>query len=124
MGALVIDLILVSLLMGSTDAILPGRLEIHFFPSIFFFMALYGALMWKLRGTTIGGIICKLQLVRTDDRPLDWATCVVRALGCVLSAFVVGLGFIWIAIDPNRESWHDKIAGTAVVVNPTGRPLV
>ncbi|MFA5265617.1 MAG: RDD family protein [Opitutaceae bacterium] len=124
MGALLIDVILVCLLMKCINTVLPSRIEIHFGPGLFFFMALYGALMWKLRGTTIGGIICKLQIVRTDDRPLDWATCIVRSLGCVLSAFVVGLGFIWIAIDDNRESWHDKIAGSAVVRLPASKPLV
>jgi uncharacterized RDD family membrane protein YckC len=124
MGALLIDVILVSLLIGGFNTMLPHRMDIHFGPGLFFFMALYGALMWKLRGTTIGGIICKLQIVRTDDRPLDWATCIVRSLGCVLSAFVCGLGFIWIAIDDNRESWHDKIAGTAVVRLPSSKPLV
>jgi uncharacterized RDD family membrane protein YckC len=32
-----------------------------------------------------------------------------------LSLAVAGLGFIWIAIDPEKQSWHDKIAGTVVV---------
>jgi uncharacterized RDD family membrane protein YckC len=28
---------------------------------------------------------------------------------------VAGLGFLWIAFDPGKQAWHDKIAGTAVV---------
>jgi uncharacterized RDD family membrane protein YckC len=71
--------------------------------------------MWKLRGTTVGGIVFDLQVVRVDGRPLDWETAIVRALGCFLSLAVVGLGFIWIALDNNHQAWHDKIAGTVVV---------
>jgi uncharacterized RDD family membrane protein YckC len=55
---------------------------------------------------------------------VDWATSIVRALGCFLSLFVVGLGFLWIAIDDERQAWHDKIAGTVVVRVPRSVPLV
>ncbi len=87
-------------------------------------LAIYGAVMWKLKGSTVGGIICGLQVVRLDGRPLDWPTVIVRALGCFLSLVVVGLGFLWIAIDSERQSWHDKIAGTIVVRAPKGASLL
>lgn len=87
-------------------------------------LATYGAVMWKMRGSTIGGIVCDLHVVRVDGRPLDWETAIVRALSCFLSLAVVGLGFFWIAFDPNHQGWHDKIAGTVVVRVPKGIPLV
>lgn len=87
-------------------------------------LAAYGAIMWKLKGTTIGGIVCNLKIVRTDGREIDWSTAIVRALGCFLSLVVCGLGFIWIAFDPGRQAWHDKIAGTAVVRVPQGVSLL
>jgi uncharacterized RDD family membrane protein YckC len=80
--------------------------------------------MWKIRGATLGGIICHLQVVRADGRELDWTTAIVRALGCFLSLVFLGLGFIWIAIDRDRQGWHDKIAGTLVVRTPKGVPLI
>jgi uncharacterized RDD family membrane protein YckC len=87
-------------------------------------LAAYGAVMWKLRGSTIGGIVFDLQVVRLDGRPIDWETAIVRALGCFLSLAVGGLGFFWIAFDHGKQAWHDKIAGTAVVRAPKGVPLV
>jgi uncharacterized RDD family membrane protein YckC len=87
-------------------------------------LAAYGAIMWKLKGTTIGGIVCGLCVVRMDDRPLDWPTAIVRALSCFLSLAVFGLGFIWIAFDDERQGWHDKIAGTVVVRVPQGVSLL
>lgn len=87
-------------------------------------LALYGATMWKLKGTTVGGVVCNLKVVRIDGRELDWSTAAVRALGCFLSLALAGLGFIWIAVDSGRRAWHDKIAGTVVVRVSQGVSLV
>jgi uncharacterized RDD family membrane protein YckC len=87
-------------------------------------LATYGAIMWKLKGTTVGGIVCDLKVVRIGGGPLDWGTAIVRALGCFLSLVVCCLGFIWIAVDHDHQAWHDKIAGTVVVRVPKGVGLV
>ena len=87
-------------------------------------LAVYGAVMWKLRGSTVGGSIFDLKVVRLDGRAVDWETAIVRALGCFLSLAVAGLGFIWIVFDRDNQAWHDKIAGTVVVRVPKGVPLV
>lgn len=115
MGALAIDAVLIAVIARS----IPGSGDLWLF-----LLATYGAVMWKLKGTTVGGIICNLRIVRADGREVDWATSIVRALGCFLSLFAVGLGFIWIAVDRERQGWHDKIAGTLVVRTPKGTPLV
>jgi uncharacterized RDD family membrane protein YckC len=36
---------------------------------------------------------------------------------------VLGLGCLWILKDPERQAWHDKIAGTYVVKVPRNWPL-
>jgi uncharacterized RDD family membrane protein YckC len=107
------------------DLILIGAVFCRFLPlEIPLVLAVYGACLWKYRGSTVGGIIFGLRVVRMDDRPIDWTTAIVRALGCYLSLIAVGLGFIWVAFDPERQSWHDKIAGTTVVRPPEGVSLV
>jgi uncharacterized RDD family membrane protein YckC len=115
MGALLIDIILIAVLLGIVDSTRKAELIA---------LATYGAVMWKLKGTTIGGIVFGLQVVRVDGRPIDWATATVRALSCFLSLAIAGLGFIWIAFDEGRQAWHDKIAGTAVVRVPKGVSLL
>jgi len=115
MAALLLDVLLVGFVMSLLHPF--GNFHI-------LVLAIYGAVMWKLRGTTVGGIVCDLHVVRLDGRPLDWETAIVRALGCFLSLFVVFLGFIWIAFDANNQAWHDKIAGTVVVRAKRGAPLV
>ena len=83
----------------------------------------YHVVLWATKGTTIGGIICGLKVVRLDDRPIDWSIAVVRALSAFLS-LVGGLGFIWVVFDDEKQSWHDKIAGTTIVKVPKVTPLV
>ncbi|MGH8218950.1 MAG: RDD family protein, partial [Steroidobacteraceae bacterium] len=107
MGALFIDLVLVSFVLT--------LLYHHGARGTLLIVAAYAAIMWKLRGTTVGGIVFDVQVVRLDGRPINWETAIVRALACFLSLAILGLGFLWIAIDPERQAWHDKIAGTVVV---------
>ncbi len=112
MGALFLDIILVGFATSLLHPFGDGHMWGDFHLVL---LAIYGAVMWKLRGTTVGGIVFDLHVVRVDGRPVDWETAIVRALGCFLSLCVVFLGFIWIAFDHNRQAWHDKIAGTVVV---------
>jgi uncharacterized RDD family membrane protein YckC len=106
MAALLIDIILVGILLSILHHM--AHLEV-------LALATYGAVMWKVRGSTIGGIVFDLQVLRHDGRPMDWTTAIVRALGCLLSMVPAGLGFLWIAFDREKQAWHDKIAGTVVV---------
>jgi uncharacterized RDD family membrane protein YckC len=115
MVALLLDALLIGIVMGLLH---------HLFNLELLVLAAYGAVMWKLRGSTIGGIVFDLQVVRLDGRDIDWATAIVRALACFLSLAVAGLGFIWIAFDHNKQAWHDKIAGTVVVRTAKGISLV
>lgn len=78
---------------------------------------------WAWKGTTIGGIICNLRLVRVDGAPLRFVDAVVRALSAIFSFAALGLGCFWILRDPESQAWHDKIAGTYVVKVPRNWPL-
>ena len=125
LAALGLDAILIGVLVGFASELLPRFLKFdHGLGGVLLALAVYGAAMWKTKGTTIGGIVCGLKVVRLDDRAIDWPTAVVRALSCFLSLFVAGLGFLWVVFDPEKQSWHDKIAGTTVVRLPKGGSLL
>jgi uncharacterized RDD family membrane protein YckC len=78
---------------------------------------------WTWKGTTLGGIITNLRVIRTDGAPLQFAEALVRGLTGIFSLAVAGLGFFWILRDPERQSWHDRVAGTYVVKVPRDYPL-
>ena len=80
--------------------------------------------MWTWKGTTVGGALLGLKVVRLDAQPVTFMVALVRALAAAFSIFFLFLGFLWIAWDREKQGWHDKIAGTVVVRLPRSVPLV
>lgn len=111
----VLDLILILLISAMLDI---SRFNVVL---IMFLAYQIGFLSWK--GTTVGGIILQLRVVRTDGEAVRGADALVRSLASVFSAVVLGLGFLWIMRDPERQAWHDRIAGTYVVKVPREWPV-
>jgi len=113
LAALVLDVILVVLVTQLGDLIDSGR-------AMFLGMLVYHVAFWTWKQTTVGGMICHLRIVRVDGAPLAFADALVRGLSAIFSVVVVGLGFLWVMRDPDRQAWHDKVAGTFVVKVPRG----
>ena len=121
MAAFALDVILVfisSLFLDSLTYSIDGG-EV-FFP----FLLMYMIVFWTMKQTTVGGIICNIRLVRMDGTPLSFADAIVRGLAGIFSLAVPpALGALWILRDPERQAWHDKIAGTYVVKVPRNWPV-
>ncbi|MBS1810623.1 MAG: RDD family protein [Acidobacteria bacterium] len=67
-------------------------------------------------GQRIGQRLVGLRIIRTDGAMLGYRTVVLRHLiGYPLSLLCLGLGFLWMIIDPKQRGWHDKLAGTLIV---------
>jgi uncharacterized RDD family membrane protein YckC len=94
-------------------------------PPFFALLAIaYFSAMWAWKGTTVGGTVLNLQVVRQDGHPINFLAAFVRSLAALFSVVVLFLGFFWIGWDPNKQGWHDKIAGTVVVRLPKAVSLV
>jgi len=125
MGAAFLDIVVVGFITGIAHGPLGFVLAFVTGPPVFLIVALaYFAGMWAWKGTTIGGIVLKLHVVRCDGQPVTFMAALVRGLAAALSVIVLFLGFLWIAWDPDKQGWHDKIAGTIVVRLPRSLPLV
>ncbi|HEY0791081.1 MAG TPA: RDD family protein [Chthoniobacterales bacterium] len=85
---------------------------------------LYRFAMYAWRSATLGGIVLRLQVIRTDGTVLvgDYSTALLRALSSLLSLLPLGLGFLWILFDPDKNAWHDHISRTFVVQVQLPRP--
>ncbi|HKT80693.1 MAG TPA: RDD family protein [Vicinamibacterales bacterium] len=119
-AALILDGILILILWQ----MFPGFVKRAFDTTLPFALFIaYHAAFWTLKGTTVGGIICQLRIVRVDGRELSVADAIVRALAGVFSLAVLGIGFLWIMKDPEQQAWHDRIAGTYVVKVPRNWPI-
>jgi uncharacterized RDD family membrane protein YckC len=73
-------------------------------------------IFWIARQATPGKMALSLSIVdaRTHE-PLSNTQAIVRYLGYYVSIFGLMLGFLWIALDPRKQGWHDKLARTIVI---------
>jgi uncharacterized RDD family membrane protein YckC len=116
LAAFILDVILVMLAVQLIDPSEEGR-------AFFLGLLTYHIGLWTWKQTTVGGIICQLRVVRTNGSRLTFADALVRGLSSIFSLAVAGLGVLWILRDPERQAWHDKIAGTFVVKVPRNYPV-
>lgn len=71
---------------------------------------------WLTRQATPGKMALSLRVV---DAKTGNAMSVGQSIGRYLAYFVsmipLGLGLVWVAFDPKKQGWHDKLAGTVVI---------
>ncbi|HEX6121773.1 MAG TPA: RDD family protein [Ktedonobacterales bacterium] len=82
----------------------------------------YPLFFWVMIGQTPGKALLGLRVARQDGRRLTLGVAALRLAGYWLSALPLGLGFLWVLVDPQREAWHDKLAGTSVTYLPEPSP--
>ncbi len=72
---------------------------------------------WGRFGRTPGKLLLDLRVVnaRTGELP-GYVRAFIRYIGYFVSALPLGLGFLWIVFDRQRQGLHDKLAGTRVVM--------
>lgn len=73
---------------------------------------------WLKWAATPGKLLfdCDVIDLRTG-RPVTFIRALLRSLGYIFSFIPLGLGFLWILWDSRKQAWHDKIAGTVVVIH-------
>lgn len=77
---------------------------------------LYNIILLSLFGQTLGKKALSLKVINQSGNKLAFVEALIReSIGKWVSYYILGLGYLWILIDPNRRAWHDKIAKTQVV---------
>jgi uncharacterized RDD family membrane protein YckC len=76
---------------------------------------------WIYRQATPGKMAIGARIVdaATGGKP-STRQLIVRYLGYYVSMLPLMAGIVWVAFDPRKQGWHDKLAGT-VVVRPRHR---
>ncbi len=71
---------------------------------------------WTHGGQTLGMRAWRIRLVTPQGQPVSLHQAIKRYLAAILSWLACGLGYIWIAVDPEQRSWHDRLSGTCLVL--------
>jgi uncharacterized RDD family membrane protein YckC len=71
---------------------------------------------WSAWSATVGQRVLGLRVVDANTmQPITPGKAVLRYIGLVISFLVCFVGVIWVAFDPRKQGWADKIASTLVV---------
>ena len=84
--------------------------------TIAFLILLYDTAFIALRGATPGKQLFGLYVVRADGSRIGWGRALARHLLTALTLnFTLGLGFLVVALHPDKRGLHDLICDTVVV---------
>lgn len=77
---------------------------------------IYQAFFTMQYGGSLGKIALKIRVIeiKTLQKP-NVLSALNRAIFRIISEMFFYLGFLWGALDPSRQTWHDKTAKTLVV---------
>jgi uncharacterized RDD family membrane protein YckC len=133
LGAMLYDgLLLLALLMVATALFLPltggeaisprdhPLLEFVYRAVLVLLTVGFFGVFWTRRGQTLGMASWRVRVEREDGTLLDWGDTVRRLAAALLSWLPLGLGFLWVLVDPQRRAWHDRLSRSRVVVVPRG----
>jgi uncharacterized RDD family membrane protein YckC len=95
-------------------ALAPVVASVTLLPLALLLGALYHVYFWSVKGATPGKELLDLRVVTDDGRsPIPLASAALRALGYLLAAASLGIGFLMVAF--GGRGLHDRIASTRVV---------
>lgn len=79
--------------------------------SIVYFTYFHG-----IGGRTPGKMAMGLKVIQASGAEMTPGVAFLRWVGYIYSFLPFFLGYIWVAFDRRKQGWHDKIAGTVVIL--------
>ncbi len=100
------------------DAHVHLEFDFHHWYSVLSLVVYFGLTTFYGNGQTPGKRLTRIRVVSTLHPRLSLWHSLERALGYGASALELGFGFLQYFIAENRQTVHDRIAATVVVVEP------
>jgi len=69
-----------------------------------------------ITGQTPGKMAMGLKVIQATGEEMTLGIAFLRYVGSIVSSLCFLLGYIWVAFDRRKQGWHDKIAGTVVIL--------
>ena len=77
--------------------------------------ALYFIWHWRRGGQTLPMKTWRLRLVGAGNRPVTLKQACLR-FACAVIGIPLAFGILWALFDHDRQFWHDRMAGTRLVM--------
>lgn len=113
--ALIIDTVILGLVGGAVG--LGSGKEILGISGGFIVGVIYNWYFWtRQKGQTPGKMLVGIRVVKANGQSLNDVEAVVRYIGYYINTFLLFIGWIWAIFDSKNQGFHDKLAGTIVVI--------
>lgn len=99
-------------------SVLKTVLEVVGAVAYFLWLIGYFVVFWSTTGQTPGARVMQIQVQTGNGGTIKPRRAVVRAVGVLLAALPLFLGFASVLFDYRRRAFQDWLAGTVVVVAP------
>ncbi len=78
--------------------------------------AVYNVVLMRLfNGQTLGKMAFGMRVIKKNGRRISVLDALLRNVFGYTISQIFMLGYVWAAMDRERQAWHDKMAGTVVV---------
>jgi uncharacterized RDD family membrane protein YckC len=79
-------------------------------------LAYYSYFEGSAAGQTIGKKLVGIRVIDFNTGgPLGYGRAAIRYVASFLSSIAIGIGFLWMLWDPEKQTWHDKLSSSVVV---------
>lgn len=113
--AALLDGIILSVVGGIIGAVLSGSDSAATLVGILLGIAYYTYLEGST-GQTLGKKALGIRVISLDGGgSIGYGRAFIRYIGRIVSGIVLLLGYLWMLWDREKQTWHDKFAGSVVV---------
>jgi uncharacterized RDD family membrane protein YckC len=70
---------------------------------------------WRHGGQTLGMRAWRLQLHNLRPGPVTWLQVLLRFIVALPAGLLLGLGYLWMLVDKQKLTWHDRYSETCIV---------
>ncbi|MSR10426.1 MAG: RDD family protein [Gammaproteobacteria bacterium] len=116
---------LLQLIVGpDTSVLVDGRVQTDPLLSNILFVLMLGSCsgfylwFWTHSGQTLGMLAWRIKLVNNTGQLITVQQGIVRLLAAWPAFFLLGLGYLWLYVDPLGDAVHDKFSKTRVIIVP------
>lgn len=86
-----------------------------FFPYLLLLSFIFYGWFWTHGGQTLGMRAWKLQLITDKGSQVGWGQAFFRFCYSIISWIPLGAGYLWMLVDTEKKTWHDKISHTCII---------
>ncbi len=112
LGGYIIDTIILFVITGFFAYLFPSALG----SLISFVISFSYVVLLNANGGTLGKRVLDMRLQNKETgENIGVGRAVVRYIVAIVSGLAIGIGYLWCIWDANKQTWHDKAAGSVVV---------